>query len=155
MAIEAILDMPPRPYIFSKHQNFFNFSEFYPETPGIQPLYISFVRHPVDRVISWYYYIRNPLYLISDDVQSDLSVKQIKNSIEECIHLGRNECFWPKGSRIHNGRIGGSHKSQLSFFCGHHPECDLYDSDALFSRALEVSERTPKQAHSKASALQS
>ena len=34
--------------------------------------------------------------------------------------------------------ISSSYISQLSFFCGHGPECDIFESDALFSKALEV-----------------
>ena len=26
----------------------------------------------------------------------------------------------------------------MSFFCGHGPECDIFESDALFNKAIEV-----------------
>jgi len=40
-----------------KHQHFLNFSEFDPSLQS--PIYINFVRDPVERVISWYYYVRS------------------------------------------------------------------------------------------------
>ncbi len=30
-----------------------------------QPIYINFVREPVQRIISWYYYIRAPWYQVN------------------------------------------------------------------------------------------
>ena len=42
------------PIAFMKHMNFLDFEEFNKTTP----IYINMIRHPIDRVISWYYYIR-------------------------------------------------------------------------------------------------
>ena len=47
---------------FLKHLNFLDFSEFDPEV--VNPIYMNFVRHPVERIISWYYYIRSPTYQV-------------------------------------------------------------------------------------------
>ena len=33
------------------------------------PIYINIVRHPVDRVYAWYYYIRAPWYIIDPNPQ--------------------------------------------------------------------------------------
>jgi hypothetical protein len=46
------------PYSYVKHMNFLNFNEF----NRTNPVYINFVRHPVERVISWYYYVRQGGY---------------------------------------------------------------------------------------------
>ena len=54
MAVDTLAKEPTRPFAFLKHQNFFNFSEFGYKSP----IYMNFVRHPVERIISWHYYIR-------------------------------------------------------------------------------------------------
>ena len=53
-----------KPYSYVKHINFLDFTEF----NMTQPIYINFVRDPVSRVISWYYYIRAPWRIISVSV---------------------------------------------------------------------------------------
>ena len=55
--VKTLVEASPKPTVYARHQNFFDFTEFYPNMP--HPLYFSFVRHPVDRQISWYYYRRN------------------------------------------------------------------------------------------------
>ena len=42
------------PIAFMKHMNFIDFEDF----NKTNPIYINMIRHPIDRVISWYYYIR-------------------------------------------------------------------------------------------------
>ncbi len=44
-------------------QNFLSFEEF--EQPS--PVYMNFVRDPVERLISWYYYVRAPWYHLVED----------------------------------------------------------------------------------------
>jgi hypothetical protein len=53
--VEAISDLP-QPLAYAKHLAYINFSRF--DRPN--PIYINLVRDPVERVISWFYYIRNP-----------------------------------------------------------------------------------------------
>ena len=38
------------------------------------PIYLNIVRHPVDRVYAWYYYIRAPWYIINPNPQ-DMTMK--------------------------------------------------------------------------------
>lgn len=52
-----------RPYSYVKHLNFLDFTEFNEN----QPIFINFVRDPVERVVSWYYYIRAPWYIVRRD----------------------------------------------------------------------------------------
>ena len=54
------LDNHTYPLSYVKHVNFLNFEEFGRKNP----IYINMVRHPVERVISWYYYIRQSWYQI-------------------------------------------------------------------------------------------
>ena len=42
------------PFSYGKHWNFLNFEEF----KIINPIYVNLVRNPLDRIISWFYYIR-------------------------------------------------------------------------------------------------
>ena len=48
------------PSSYSKHISFFHFHDCGPQYK--QPIYVNFVREPVQRIISWYYYIRAPWY---------------------------------------------------------------------------------------------
>ena len=51
---EVEQDNRSMPYSFTKHMNFLDFEEF----NKTNPIYINIVRNPIERVISWYYYIR-------------------------------------------------------------------------------------------------
>ena len=56
------------PLSYVKHLNFLNFEEFDKKNP----IYINMVRHPVERVISWYYYIRQNWYQIRVDKDTNV-----------------------------------------------------------------------------------
>ena len=58
---DILLQNCTKPYSYVKHINFIDFTEF----NMTQPIYINFVRDPVSRVISWYYYIRAPWRILS------------------------------------------------------------------------------------------
>ena len=99
MLIDSILEATPRPTMYARHQNFLDFTEFYPDEP--HPIYFSFVRHPVERQISWYYYIRSALRQFNDDKdklnRDNLKPRQLKESLEDCIVKRRINCKWIKG----------------------------------------------------------
>lgn len=59
-----------RPFSYVKHLNFLDTTEF----NMTNPIYINIVRHPVDRIISWYYYIRAPWYLLKKN-PDDMTLK--------------------------------------------------------------------------------
>ena len=62
-----------KPFAFLKHQNFLDFDE-----AGLDfPIYMNFVRHPVERIISWYYYVRAPWYLLEEDSYNNTVLKVI------------------------------------------------------------------------------
>ena len=66
-----------------------------------------------------------------------LPIKALKEPIEDCLATNGVECTYRKGMPI-LGALKGGYASQMAFFCGHHPECNVFESDALFNRAVEV-----------------
>lgn len=138
--IDAIIKEPNRPFVYARHQNFLDFSEFYSSQEKVQPIYFSIVRDPIARLISWYYYARSPDQLIDKESgklkTNILEVKYLKETFEECLALQRPMmCRFIKGQHIHN------HISQMSFFCGHSPECQVFESPAMLSKAKENLEK--------------
>lgn len=108
------------PFVYVKHINFLNFEQFGKQ----QPLFINMVRHPVERTISWFYYIRQGWYQLqydprknSTNLKSRISPPGFyKYSYEECFNASMPECIYPVEETVHNSRYGGSHKSQVSGF---------------------------------------
>ena len=78
-----------RPFSYVKHLNFIDTLEFDVQNP----IYFNIVRHPVDRVRSWYYYTRAPSYLVIHDQKKNSTafkdrlptVKMLKTTFEECV----------------------------------------------------------------------
>ena len=56
--------------MYCRHQNFLDFTEFFSEDEQPHPTYFSFVRNPVERQISWYYYRRNSLRLFQNESET-------------------------------------------------------------------------------------
>eukprot|EP00096_Caligus_rogercresseyi_P011298 TRINITY_DN4404_c0_g1_i1.p1 TRINITY_DN4404_c0_g1~~TRINITY_DN4404_c0_g1_i1.p1 ORF type:complete len:333 (+),score=63.69 TRINITY_DN4404_c0_g1_i1:29-1027(+) len=136
----------PKPYVYNKHFLFVNFEDF----GEVNPIYINLVRHPVDRIISWYYYIRNPSYqFVANDepIEFDAlksggkAIGSLKRSFEDCVRKGIPECTYVKGQYVLGGHNGGSHHSQISFFCGMHPDCHIFESIKAYDRAVENVEK--------------
>ena len=109
------------PMSYCKHLNFLNFEEF----NRTNPIYVNMVRHPLARVTSWYYYIRQGWYqlerstLKNDDqnalkLRSSMGPARLKMSFEDCFLSKDPECTYPVGSDVHASRYGGSHFSQVS-----------------------------------------
>ncbi len=132
--VDSILQEPSKPFIYTRHQNFFDFAEFYPNSSSrIQPLYFSLVRDPIDRLSSWYYYQRTYEKQLDSvgNLKNDLTSKEIKESFEECVLLQKQGCLFEPGM------INNNYASQLSFFCGHDPKCQVFESRFAFARAKE------------------
>lgn len=102
---------------FSKHVAYINFTRFY--LP--KPIYINMVRDPIERVISWHYYIRAPWYY------TDLEKKLGKNApklpdkafmdqdLDTCIKTRSKYCQFEQDEVLNPV---GDHRRQTLFFCG-------------------------------------
>ena len=53
------------------------------------PIYISLVRNPIDRLASWYYFVRSSLHFHGSDLSN---IKDIKRSFEDCVIYKEEEC---------------------------------------------------------------
>lgn len=125
------------PGVFIKHIVFTNLSEYgYPE-----PIYINMVRDPVERVISWYYYVRAPWYFVERKIMfPDLPLpnpKWLKKNFEECVLSGDRECRYVEGEL----RDVSDHRRQSMFFCGHHRDCLPFNSPGALEKAKRAVEQ--------------
>ncbi|XP_015108398.1 heparan sulfate 2-O-sulfotransferase pipe [Diachasma alloeum] len=120
------------PSVYVKHVCFTNFSEF--NLP--QPIYMNVVRDPVERVISWYYYVRAPWYYVErKQIFPDLPLPDpewLKKDFESCVLNGDRECRYIEGE-YHEGI--GDHRRQTLFFCGHSEKCTPFNTVGALERA--------------------
>lgn len=126
---------PPASYI--KHVCYTNFTRYgYPS-----PIYVNVVRDPVERVISWYYYVRAPWYYVERKrAFPDLPLPDpawLKKDFETCVLSGDRECRYIEGE-THEGI--GDHRRQTLFFCGHEPQCTPFNTAEALQRAKRVVE---------------
>ncbi|XP_015608993.1 heparan sulfate 2-O-sulfotransferase pipe isoform X2 [Cephus cinctus] len=120
------------PSVYIKHVCFTNFSEF--NLPD--PIYVNLVRDPVERVISWYYYVRAPWYYVErKQIFPDLPLPDpnwLKKDFETCVLKGDRECRYLEGE-VHEGI--GDHRRQTLFFCGHSEKCTPFNTVGALERA--------------------
>lgn len=101
--------------VFASHVNFLNFTDF----EEARPIYINMVRDPVERVISWYYYIRSPWIFVPSRRRNNKKMPQAKwvnTEFDECVMNKEKVCTFIEGSGFE--RVG-DHRRQTLFFCGH------------------------------------
>jgi len=105
------------PAVYVKHVCYVNFTQF--NLPD--PIYINLVRDPVERVISWYYYVRAPWYFVERKrAFPDLPLPNpnwLRKDYETCVRRGDKECTYEQGGeRDDFGQL-------TEFFCGQEDEC--------------------------------
>lgn len=106
--------------VYIEHCNWLNFTRY----KRRKPIYINLVRNPVERVISWYFYVRgaykNAIYYSKYPDHPIQPESWFKKDFNHCVRSGDPEClFIPYTIKD----TDGNHKRQSLFFCGNNQEC--------------------------------
>ncbi|XP_059219912.1 heparan sulfate 2-O-sulfotransferase pipe-like isoform X3 [Stomoxys calcitrans] len=124
--------------VYIEHVNWLDFDEF--ELP--KPIYINMVRDPVERIISWYYYVRGSYKnAIEFNRNPDKPVQPeswYKKNFNDCVRNGDPECQYVPFTVKD---FVGNFKRQSLFYCGHHDDCIPFNSPAAVQMAKEHVER--------------
>jgi len=127
---------PPATYV--KHVCYANFTRF--NLPD--PIYINLVRDPVERVISWYYYVRAPWYFVERKrAFPDLPLPNpnwLRKDFETCVRTSDPECRYIQGAKKDGF---GDHRRQTMFFCGHTDDCTGFNTEIAMRKAKENVEK--------------
>lgn len=106
--------------VYISHVNWIDFDDF--DLP--KPIYVNMVRDPVERVISWYYYIRgsyrNAIFFQKFPERQPNTEEWYKKDFNDCVRSGDPECNFMQmqvNDKIHDNR------RQTLFYCGHHENC--------------------------------
>lgn len=106
--------------VYIEHTSWIDFSAY--NLP--KPIFINLVRDPVERVISWYYYVRNSyrnaLHYRNNPDAPIKPTAWFKKSFNDCVRNGDPECQYIPLSVIDPE---GNFKRQSLFFCGHNENC--------------------------------
>nr|CAD7604921.1 unnamed protein product [Timema genevievae] len=128
------------PAVYVKHVCFTNFTQY-----GMpEPIYVNLVRDPVERVISWYYYVRAPWYYVErKQAFPDIALPDplwLKKDFETCVLRGDRECRYLEGE-THEGI--GDHRRQSLFFCGHSDACTPFNTVGALQSRVRCSNLSP------------
>lgn len=112
------------PGVYVSHMNWINFTEF----GQSKPIYINMVRDPVERVISWFYYLRSPWIFVPQRRQRKQSMpnaKWMNTEFDECVEQNSSFCQYKQGAGFH--RNDSDHRRQTLFFCGNDKKCEPFN----------------------------
>jgi len=133
--LSNLLDFFNPPSVYVKHVCFVNFTQF--NLP--MPIYVNMVRDPVERVISWYYYVRAPWYFVERKrAFPDLPLPNpnwLKKDYDTCVRRGDKECRYQDGDeRDDFGQL-------TEFFCGQDDDCTGFNTEVAMRKAKENVEK--------------
>ncbi|EDW35292.1 GL20907, partial [Drosophila persimilis] len=111
--------------VYIEHTNWIDFNAY--NLP--KPIFINMVRDPVERMISWYYYIRNSyrnaIFYRKNPLAPIKPTAWFKKSFNDCVRSGDQECqYIPLTVKD----AVPNFKRQSIFFCGHEPDCLPFNS---------------------------
>jgi len=123
------------PSVYVKHVCYSNFSKFDLD----MPIYVNMVRDPVERVISWYYYVRAPWYFVERKrAFPDLPLPNpnwLRKDYDTCVRRGDKECRYQDGDeRDDFGQL-------TEFFCGQEDDCTGFNTEIAMRKAKENVEK--------------
>uniref|UniRef100_A0A1I8NRQ0 Sulfotransferase domain-containing protein n=1 Tax=Stomoxys calcitrans TaxID=35570 RepID=A0A1I8NRQ0_STOCA len=108
------------PSVYISHVNWIDFDDF--DLP--KPIYVNMVRDPVERVVSWYYYIRgsyrNAVAFNKFPNRKVQSEEWFKKNFNDCVRNGDEECQYMPMEVLQHTK---DQKSQVLFFCGNNDNC--------------------------------
>lgn len=117
--IDWLADLQPGT-VYIEHCNWLNFTKYH--LP--KPIYINLVRDPVERVISWFFYVRgaykNAIYYAKYPNKPIKPENWYKKDFNHCVRSGDIECQYVP-NRVKDR--AGNHMRQSLFFCGNDDEC--------------------------------
>ncbi|XP_076050967.1 heparan sulfate 2-O-sulfotransferase pipe [Oratosquilla oratoria] len=130
-----LVDVFRPPSVYVKHVCFINFTTF----NTTQPIYVNMVRDPVERVISWYYYVRAPWYFVErKQAFPELplpSSQWLRKDYETCVLTGDRECqYLERDERPDFAQL-------TEFFCGQEKKCTGFNTEYAMQKAKENVER--------------
>lgn len=103
---------------YVEHLNWVNFTKF--ELP--KPIYINLVRHPIQKVMSAYYYIRQPTvhaYYVKRNQRPPGTKEYFETTFNDCVKQAKlAECIFD--SHIN---YNSDWRRFSMHFCGNRPEC--------------------------------
>ncbi|CAD7083096.1 unnamed protein product [Hermetia illucens] len=126
------------PTFYSKHVAYINFTRY--ELP--KPIYINLVRDPIERIISWYNYVRAPWYYKQlQSIFKDVKIPEkewMELDFDTCVRQKNKLCVFEQGV-INDG--SSDHRRQTLFFCGHNrAECLPFNSRDVLQKAKTIVE---------------